>query len=109
MQDGTAEEFALIHAGETEYARTLHGRVVGGPYLVHRYFAGFLIHADLCHLCGIRIRRRRPDSAAFVFATTRRDRRRVRASAGQRPVEVNRRDDSLLEAHMLLRTIRSEE
>src|ERR1022692_2543702 len=28
MQDGTAEEFALIHAGETEYARTLHGRVL---------------------------------------------------------------------------------
>ena len=27
MQDGTAEEFALIHAGETEYARTLHLRV----------------------------------------------------------------------------------
>jgi len=28
MQDGTAEEFALIHAGETEYARTLHLRVL---------------------------------------------------------------------------------
>jgi len=28
MQDGTAEEFALIHAGETEYARTLHVRVL---------------------------------------------------------------------------------
>src|SRR5664280_1273857 len=78
---------------------------MGGPYLVHRYFAGFLIYADLGNLCGIRIRRRRPHAAAFVFATTRRGRRRVRASAGQRPVEVNRRDDSLLKAHMLLRTI----
>jgi predicted HD phosphohydrolase len=28
MQDGTAEEFALIHAGETEYARTLPVRVL---------------------------------------------------------------------------------
>jgi predicted HD phosphohydrolase len=28
MQDGTAEDFALIHAGETEYARTLHVRVL---------------------------------------------------------------------------------
>jgi hypothetical protein len=28
MRDGTAEEFALIHAGETEYARTLHIRVL---------------------------------------------------------------------------------
>jgi len=28
MQDGTAAEFALIHAGETEYARTLHVPVV---------------------------------------------------------------------------------
>jgi len=28
MQDGTAEEFALIHAGETGYARTLHVRVL---------------------------------------------------------------------------------
>ena len=28
MRDGTAEEFALIHAGETEYARTLPVRVL---------------------------------------------------------------------------------
>ena len=28
MQDGTAEEFALIQAGEAEYARTLHLRVL---------------------------------------------------------------------------------
>jgi len=28
MQDGTAEEFALIEASETEYARTLHLRVL---------------------------------------------------------------------------------
>ena len=29
MRDGTAEEFALIHAGETEYASGLPGRVLG--------------------------------------------------------------------------------
>lgn len=28
MQDGTADEFALIEAGETRYARTLHVRVL---------------------------------------------------------------------------------
>jgi predicted HD phosphohydrolase len=28
MQDGTAEEYALIQAGENEYARTLHVRVL---------------------------------------------------------------------------------
>src|SRR5260370_42446057 len=70
-----------------------------GPHFVNSHFGGFLVHADFSDLRGIRIGWRRSHACAFVLATPRLLRRRVRTSPRKRAMEINCGDDGFLEGH----------
>ena len=78
--------------------------VVRGPDFVDRDFTRLFIDADFGDLRGVGICRRRPDPRALVLAAARFLRRRIRTTAGERPVKIDRSDHGFFEGHCILRT-----